>query len=63
MHRYFTKVINKILKSFCTAKLTKQGAGWSLNLSYDIIKADGGEIRVETKENEDSVFIIQLPFA
>jgi len=37
-------VINKILQSFCTAKPTKQGAGWSLYISYDIIKADGGEI-------------------
>jgi signal transduction histidine kinase len=30
-------------------------------LSYDIIKAHGGEIRVETKEGEGSEFIIQIP--
>ena len=29
---------------------------------YDIIKAHGGEIKVETKEEEGSEFIIQLPF-
>ena len=31
-------------------------------LSYDIVKAHGGEIKVETKEDEGSEFIIQLPF-
>ena len=29
--------------------------------SYDIIKAHGGEIKVETKEGEGTEFIIQLP--
>ncbi len=29
---------------------------------YDIIKAHGGEIKVETKEGEGSEFIITLPF-
>ena len=28
---------------------------------YDIIKAHGGEIKVETKEGEGSEFIIVLP--
>ena len=28
---------------------------------YDIIKAHGGEIKVETKEGEGAQFIIQLP--
>jgi signal transduction histidine kinase len=32
-----------------------------LSLSYDRVKAHGGEIKVETKENEGSEFIIQLP--
>jgi len=32
-----------------------------LSLSYDIIKAHGGEIKVETKEGERSEFMIQLP--
>jgi signal transduction histidine kinase len=33
-----------------------------LSLSYDIIKAHGGEIKVESKEGEGSEFIIKLPF-
>ena len=28
---------------------------------YDIVKAHGGELKVETKEGEGSEFIIQLP--
>jgi len=32
-----------------------------LSLSYDIIKAHGGEIKVESKEGEGAEFIIQLP--
>ena len=44
-----------------TTKPTGQGTGLGLSLSYDIIKAHGGEIKVETKENEYTEFIIQLP--
>ncbi len=29
--------------------------------SYDIVKAHGGEIKVETKEGEGAEFIVQLP--
>jgi signal transduction histidine kinase len=32
-----------------------------LSLSYDIVKAHGGELKVETKEGEYSVFTIQIP--
>jgi two-component system NtrC family sensor kinase len=32
-----------------------------LSLSYDIIKAHGGEIKVETKEGEGSEFVLRLP--
>jgi two-component system NtrC family sensor kinase len=34
-----------------------------LSLSYDIIKAHGGELKVESKEGEGAEFIIQLPIA
>jgi signal transduction histidine kinase len=32
-----------------------------LSLSYDIVKAHGGEIKVESKEGEGTEFINQLP--
>jgi len=34
-----------------------------IQTSYDIIKAHGGEIKVETKEGEGTEFIIQLPLS
>ena len=52
---------NKIFQPFFTTKPTDQGTGLGLSLSYDIIKAHGGELKVETKEGEGSEFIIQLP--
>jgi signal transduction histidine kinase len=56
------KIVDKIFQPFFTTKPTGQGTGLGLSLSYDIIKAHGGEIKVETKDNEGSVFIILLPF-
>jgi len=53
--------IDKIFQPFFTTKPTGQGTGLGLSLSYDIIKAHGGEIKVESKESEGTAFIIQLP--
>ena len=55
------KILDKIFQPFFTTKPTGQGTGLGLSLSYDIIKAHGGEIKVETKEDEGSTFIILLP--
>ena len=55
------KVVDKIFQPFFTTKPTGSGTGLGLSLSYDIVKAHGGEIKVETKEGERSEFIIQLP--
>jgi signal transduction histidine kinase len=54
------KIVDKIFQPFFTTKPTGQGTGLGLSLSYDIIKAHNGEIKVETKEGEGSEFIIQL---
>jgi two-component system NtrC family sensor kinase len=56
-----TKVLDKIFQPFFTTKPTGQGTGLGLSLSYDIVKAHGGEIKVKTKESEGSIFIIVLP--
>ena len=56
------KVLDKIFQPFFTTKPTGQGTGLGLSLSYDIVKAHGGELKVHTKEGEGSEFIIQLPF-
>jgi two-component system NtrC family sensor kinase len=56
-----SKIVDKIFQPFFTTKPTGQGTGLGLSLSYDIIKAHGGEIRVETKDGEGAAFIIHLP--
>jgi signal transduction histidine kinase len=55
------KVLDKIFNPFFTTKPTGEGTGLGLSLSYDIIKAHSGELKVETKENEFAEFIITLP--
>jgi two-component system NtrC family sensor kinase len=55
------KVLDKIFQPFFTTKPTGQGTGLGLSLAYDIIKAHGGELKVETNEGEGSEFSIQLP--
>jgi two-component system, NtrC family, sensor kinase len=57
------KIVDKIFQPFFTTKPTGQGTGLGLSLSYDIVKAHGGEIKAETKEGEGAAFIIQLPVA
>ncbi|MBK6383129.1 MAG: two-component sensor histidine kinase [Chitinophagaceae bacterium] len=55
------KILDKIFQPFFTTKPTGQGTGLGLSLSYDIVKAHSGELKVETKEGEGSTFIITLP--
>ncbi len=52
---------DKIFQPFFTTKPTGQGTGLGLSLAYDIVKAHGGEIKVTTKENKYTEFIIQIP--
>ena len=62
-------IVDKIFQPFFTTKPTGQRTGLGLSLSYDIVKAHGGNIKVETKvgdsgssgEGEGTEFIIQLP--
>jgi len=54
-------LIDKIFQPFFTTKPTGQGTGLGLSLAYDIVKAHGGELKVETMQREGSTFIIQLP--
>jgi signal transduction histidine kinase len=60
-------ILYKIFQPFFTTKSTGQGTGLGLSLAYDIIKAHGGELTVETppagragKEDEGAEFVIQL---
>jgi len=55
------KVLDKIFQPFFTTKPTGQGTGLGLSLSYDIIKAHGGELKVKTNEGQGSAFTVVLP--
>jgi signal transduction histidine kinase len=52
---------DKIFQPFFTTKPTGQGTGLGLSLSYDIVKAHGGEIRLQQNPIRGSIFIISLP--
>jgi len=54
-------IVDKIFQPFFTTKPSGQGTGLGLSLSYDIVKAHGGELKVQTKEGEGSEFVILLP--
>ena len=56
-----SSIVDKIFQPFFTTKPTGSGTGLGLSLSYDIIKAHGGAISVESKENEGTEFIITIP--
>ena len=51
-----------VIKSFNPSlPQSPPGRVQALLLSYDIVKAHGGELKVETKEREGSAFIILIP--
>ena len=55
------KILDKIFQPFFTTKPTGQGTGLGLSMSYDIVKAHGGELKVKTKEGEGCEFIVVMP--
>jgi len=59
-HGILEKIRDKIFQPFFTTKPTGQGTGLGLSLAYDIVKAHGGEIRLESQEGKGCTFIIHL---
>ncbi|WP_405396513.1 ATP-binding protein [Maribacter sp. Asnod2-G09] len=55
------EVMDKIFQPFFTTKPSGEGTGLGLSLSYDIVKAHGGELTVDTKQGEGTTFTIALP--
>jgi signal transduction histidine kinase len=56
-----SSIKDKIFQPFFTTKPTGQGTGLGLSLSYDIVKAHGGNLKVDSREGIGSIFIIYLP--
>ena len=54
-------VLDKIFQPFFTTKPTGKGTGLGLSLSYDVVKAHGGSIQVESTEGQGATFIVRLP--
>ena len=54
-------VLDKVFQPFFTTKPTGQGTGLGLSLSFDIVRAHGGDISVDTKEGEYTEFTVWLP--
>ncbi len=52
---------DKIFQPFFTTKPTGSGTGLGLSLSYDIVKAHGGEIELVSSKEEGTKFNIRLP--
>jgi signal transduction histidine kinase len=55
------KVLDKIFQPFFTTKPAGEGTGLGLSLSYEIVKAHGGDLKVESKWGEGTTFQIMLP--
>ncbi len=55
------KDLQKIFDPFFTTKNAKNGTGLGLAVVYGIIKKQNGSIRVESKEDKGTRFIIRLP--
>lgn len=54
--------LSKIFDAFFTTKTKASGVGLGLSVSYGIVRSHGGNILVESKVNEGSKFIVQLPY-
>ena len=51
----------KIFQPFFTTKPTGEGTGLGLSLAYDIVKAHGGTLEVESEEGIGTTFVVKLP--
>jgi len=50
-----------LFQSFYTTKSVGKGTGLGLSICKDIVQNHNGQIRVESKPREGSIFIVLLP--
>jgi signal transduction histidine kinase len=55
--------ISKLFTPFFSTKQVGEGRGLGLSTSYGIIQSLGGTITVESKLNEGTTFVVELPIA
>lgn len=56
-----TSILEKIFQPFYTTKPAGQGTGLGLSMSYDIIRAHGGNLEVESEPGQFTEFCISIP--
>ena len=56
------EIKDKIFQPFFTTKPTGQGTGLGLSLDYDIVKAHGGEIQINSVQVGGTEFKFILPY-
>ncbi|QYH40855.1 GHKL domain-containing protein [Algoriphagus sp. NBT04N3] len=54
---------DKILHPFFTTKKGTEGTGLGLSITHDIVKAHGGEIKIESEAGDGASFLISLPIS
>ena len=54
-------ISDKIFQPFFTTKPTGEGTGLGLSLTYEIIKAHNGELKVYSEDGKFTEFVIELP--
>ncbi len=55
------EIKDKIMQPFFTTKKGTEGTGLGLSITHDIVKAHGGELKVESTLGEGSIFSITIP--
>ncbi len=53
--------VDRLFDPFFTTKPAGEGTGLGLYISYEIVRAHGGDIRVETEPGRGSRFEVRLP--
>ena len=55
------EIQHRLFEPFFSTKPADQGTGLGLYISYEIVRAHGGEIRVESSPAAGSTFEVRLP--
>ena len=55
------EIQHRLFEPFFTTKPADQGTGLGLYISYEIVRAHGGEIRVDSAPGAGATFEVRLP--